>query len=303
VVDSHGFGHCQRVSEADQSFNDARWFAQPMSSLPTLRRPEYTGDRRCWPCTILNLAILSPLVLAVASVRILPAALLAVVGLAGIWLRGYVVPFTPRFAPQIARALPGDAFGHTTPSDTLGDLEAATDGEAVLEALVTAGVVEVSEGSVGLSPWFASEWEGRIEELAGASDETLLTTATETLEGVESTRIETTGDGQYLVVSGAGTTAWLRWPVALAEVAAAATLVDTDLGGRRRELAAHALCAFLDTCPVCDTELVEGPADDCCGNTVPAPGHDPPDVLACERCGVAFYTVETPETTDVESGA
>lgn len=274
-----------------------------MPTLASLRRPEYTGERRCWPCTVLNLGILSVAVATVGFFRPLPAAVLGVVGLAWIWLRGYVVPFTPRIGPHVAAWLPGD-FGHTTTSDTLGDLDPKdADGEVVLEALVGAGVIEISGDALGVDEAFASEWQRRMDDLVNSSEDEVLDAATAALDGVESARLETPGDERYLVVSGPGTTAWLRWPVAIAEVAAAETLAGTELPAANRALAAHALCAFLETCPVCGAEVVEGPADDCCGNTVPAPGHDPPQVLACDQCNVAFYTLEPSDGTGGTPGA
>jgi len=88
-----------------------------MFGLPTvasLRRPEFTGDQRCWPCTVVNGAVVLVAAAAVAAV-VHPAvgALAGVAGALAIWLRGYVVPGTPRFAPRLVARLPGgDALFH-----------------------------------------------------------------------------------------------------------------------------------------------------------------------------------------------
>jgi hypothetical protein len=69
-----------------------------------LRRPEYTGENRCTPCTVVNGAIALVGAGALAAVSVpLGIATLAVAGLA-IYLRGYLVPYTPtltkRYFPE-----------------------------------------------------------------------------------------------------------------------------------------------------------------------------------------------------------
>lgn len=268
-----------------------------MTPLARFRRPEYTGANRCWPCTILNGGILAILAVTVGVVYPPAAAVLVVAGVAVIWLRGYLIPYTPILGPRLANVLPGDVFGHDVRTDSLNDLESTSEeGEAILEALIEAGVVVVEGEQLGLDEGFAAAWSNRMDELAAAPDETLAEAARSAAKDVDTARIEDTGAETFLVISGGGSTAWLRRPVAIAEVGAAQALADTDLPAASRDLAAHALSAFLEECPACGTELVDGPADDCCGHTVPVPGHEPPDVLACESCGVAFYTFDAPET-------
>lgn len=71
-----------------------------------VRKPEYTGENRCLPCTLVN-----SLVVAVAALlssrrsRLLGVAV-AAVGAAAVAFRGYVVPGTPRFAPRLVAPLP-----------------------------------------------------------------------------------------------------------------------------------------------------------------------------------------------------
>ena len=75
-------------------------------SIEALRRPAYTGARRCLPCTLVNLAMLAVSVAALARRRRGPALAIAALGTAAIWLRGYVVPYTPRFAPRLVASVP-----------------------------------------------------------------------------------------------------------------------------------------------------------------------------------------------------
>ncbi|UPW00348.1 hypothetical protein M0R88_17790 [Halorussus gelatinilyticus] len=96
-----------------------------------LRDPSHTGDRRCWPCTAVNAALLVAAAAVVARRRSRAlAALLGAVGAAAIALRGYLVPYTPRFAPKLVSSLPGDLFDHGDPapdraSRTLGASDAS----------------------------------------------------------------------------------------------------------------------------------------------------------------------------------
>ncbi|WP_435183093.1 hypothetical protein [Halobellus sp. EA9] len=77
------------------------------SFVDRLRRPEHTGDNRCWPCTAVNLAILGVVAAALALASSVLAAVAAAVGLFVILVRGYLVPGTPRFAPGLVARLPG----------------------------------------------------------------------------------------------------------------------------------------------------------------------------------------------------
>lgn len=261
--------------------------------LDRLRRPEYTGENRCRACTVVNVAVLLVAVtgLGVVAARPLPAAVVGLVGAVAIALRGYLLPFTPRFAPALVAPLPGEFFAHDAPagSETLSDLDAdAADSEAVLRALVEAGVVTADGDHLGVTPAFEADWRDRMDAFADAPDDRLTAAARESTPSVTSARVERTDSEAFLVVTGAsGTSRWIRRPVAIAEIAAVATLCDTDLPAAHRAVAADALCAFLDTCPACGDDIVEGRLDDCCGHSLGE--HDPERGLACETCGVAFH--------------
>jgi len=81
--------------------------SQSRSLLDSLRRPEHTGDNRCLPCTVLNGVI----AIALGGVASLVSVELAVatVGCCAlvIYLRGYLVPYTPTLT---ARYLPASVL-------------------------------------------------------------------------------------------------------------------------------------------------------------------------------------------------
>ena len=102
--------------------------------LPRFRRPEYTGENRCLPCTVVNLVFASVLSGAVATVSS-PAAAVAVfvLSVALIAVRGYLVPGTPTLT---ARYLPDRVlarFDSHEPGDvTTEQADAGADGFTVL---------------------------------------------------------------------------------------------------------------------------------------------------------------------------
>lgn len=87
------------------------------SLVDGVRRPEHTGERRCWPCTVVNVVLVVGTALAVARRRRLAALPVLLVGAAIVYLRGYVLPGTPWFAPRLVAALPlpYDPFDHGVP--------------------------------------------------------------------------------------------------------------------------------------------------------------------------------------------
>ena len=114
--------------------------------VDSIRRPEYTGENRCLPCTVLNtiVAIGVSAILAVVGTWVLGVATL-VACLWAIYVRGYLVPGTPtltkRYLPASAHRLFGthhadgefeDAYeaGDRSIDDGRGEL-ADTDGEFI----------------------------------------------------------------------------------------------------------------------------------------------------------------------------
>ncbi len=282
----------------------------------------------------MNLLVLAGACLALA-VAVSPAAsgLLAVVGAVAVWRRGYLVPYTPRFAPRLVEALPwdplpasaghqpasraapadasgggrskstgrgdGDRDGDETAERTPATLADATtaDAEAVLSDLIEAGVVDATGDDVRPTDAFERRWWAAIRTLRELSPADL---AAATLDEAPaaSTAAATTERGQtYVVLSdGSGEPAgevWLRRPVAVAETAAARALAETtDLDPGRRAVGAHGLAVFLDTCPVCESALVERKAGGCCGPPrTDAEGH-PLQALVCTACRAQFAAFE-----------
>lgn len=290
-----------------------------------LRNPAYTGTRRCWPCAVVN-AVVVALASAAFAVADFPAAAVAVAGLGliAIWLRGYVVPYTPRFAPRLVDAIPGAdrVFRHAsapsvpgsladTPTGGSDGIDGAEAGEDVLERLVEAGVVVPDGAALSLDEAFAELFQdamrdrrdASIEDLADAIEAALANTEA---GGVASVRVESGARGPYVVVSwgdpGSLDDAWLTHPVAIAELAALEALgafaegdrgdhaTTATLDDETRLQAAAPIRLFLEVCPACGAAVEETTTVDCCGGPAGA-GADPDRVLACTECDSRLFTL------------
>jgi hypothetical protein len=271
---------------------------------PRLRRPEYTGENRCWPCTALNVALV---VVASAGVGVVAPALGAVafgVGLALVALRGYVVPYTPRFAPRVVAALPWSVdVGHPHRADggrQSGSLAGdAVDGEALLGRLVDAGVVTADEsGDLFLADGVRRTWEAGMARLRDVSDGELAAATASAApfpaegrtedEWVVVTRTADDRAAPGAADGEAGDEVWISRPHAVSDTPAVAALgdrVDAETAAR----AATPLRLFLETCPACGGGVEETVVRDCCGGT--AGVYDDPEtpVLACTDCEAVLF--------------
>ncbi|MFC6728887.1 hypothetical protein ACFQDG_09565, partial [Natronoarchaeum mannanilyticum] len=78
--------------------------------------------------------------------------------------------------------------------------------------------------------------------------------------------------------------------IAVAEAAAARALETTapELSAAVRAGAVRPLRGFLESCPVCETEVVETTPRSCCGTTNPR--YEDDRILACPSCDRRLYT-------------
>jgi hypothetical protein len=258
-----------------------------MNVLGGIRKPEHTGEERCLPCTVVNLAILW---LGVNAVVLLGSPLAAggllVVGLAAIWLRGYLVPFTPRFAPQLVAAspLPTAWFHETTEPGSLSQSE-ADEGE-LLARLQQAGVVEADEQRVYLEPSFEQRWHDEMDELAALSLSTLAEELS-SLPGLSSVRPVDDGQ-QWLAVD--DRTGLFPRHVVVAELGAVRALEPSVDDPADRLAMARPLREFLTECPICDSAFRESSEVSCCGGYT-KPREAPKTTLVCPECEQRFLTV------------
>jgi len=274
-----------------------------MELLASLADESNTGENRCWPCTVLNLGLVGVLSLFLrARERSLAALLTAVVGVAVVYLRGYLVPYTPEFAPWLLSASPipdewfhgGSSHRETTredrtreESESLAD-DVGMDGKTVLRELSAAGVIEFEGERLFLSEAVDSAWYERMDELADRSLDALSATVQESIKQVDHAEPYVEDDADWIAL-GSDHKQLLPRPVAVAELAAYEVLGETIDDERLRVAGAEAFRMFLDRCPVCGSELVESSSVSCCGGHL-GPRQNPDETLVCPTCEQRLYT-------------
>ena len=278
--------------------------SDPMEVLETLSDESYTGANRCWPCTVLNLGLVGLLALFLrARKRSLLSLLVAVVGVAVVYLRGYLVPYTPEFAPRLVAISPvpnewfhgesahdaatQEAMAHEERDSLAEDVE--LDGETILRELSAAGVIEREGERLFPEATVDTAWHDRMDELAAESLDSLSTTLQASLERVG--HAEPYVDDAEWVVLGSEHKQLLPRPVVVAELAAYEVLGERLDDERLRIAGAEAFRMFLDSCPVCGSELVESSSVSCCGGHL-GPRQDPDETLVCPTCEQRLYTFE-----------
>jgi hypothetical protein len=158
-----------------------------------LRQPEYTGENRCLPCTVVNVVLAALFALGL-SVVLTPAVGLAgfAVGLGLVYLRGYLVPGTPElteryFPPWLLRLFgkdPIEAIDTSTRSG--GSPRAGADREAATaapggEARTTAGSDERPDADAATGTGATSE--SATTGTVVASDDPLAAAGVVTVDG------------------------------------------------------------------------------------------------------------------------
>jgi hypothetical protein len=74
--------------------------------IDSFSQPAYTGENRCWPCTVINGIGVGIATLLFARHHRALGLFVALLGGTAIWLRGYILPGTPRFAPRLVALFP-----------------------------------------------------------------------------------------------------------------------------------------------------------------------------------------------------
>jgi hypothetical protein len=279
--------------------------------LETVRRPEYTGANRCWPCTAVNAVVVVVLAAGLGFYSRLLAVPVLAGGTALVYLRGYVVPGTPSVAPRLVAPLPFDV-GHDPPDDspdgTVSEgLGREVDPEELMTTLVERGVLEPRDGELFLDEAFRAAWTDRMADLRTADDDELADRAAAAADraaaAAESPTTAASGtiDGRVhgdTVLLAGGRDVWLRRPVAIAETAAVETLAEWDLPERLRAPAAEPLRTFVRTCPVCAGPVRETTLRNCCGGPGTTLGHPERAALACADCSATVFVFDDPGDTD-----
>ncbi len=269
--------------------------------LARLRQPEYTGENRCLPCTAVNAVIAVTLAIVAGVALVLAggtppgvglAVGLLILGVSGaaIYLRGYLVPGTPRltkrYLPERVLAL----FGKT-PDHVERDGSDATGAEFDPEqALVAAGALTecADRDDLCLTDGFRADWTAAIdgvrEDAAGREE---LLTALDVEDG--EVTYEEYGEAFRARVDGTLAGRWESRAAFLADVGAARVLTERHpgwerLGIRERSQLLDGLRLFLESCPACGAtpEFGTQTVESCCTSHQVA-------AVSCPDCGARLF--------------
>ncbi|AUX10396.1 hypothetical protein AArcSl_2781 [Halalkaliarchaeum desulfuricum] len=274
------------------------------TGLDRLRRPEYTGENRCVPCTLLNSVLAVILALAVGLVSAIAGFLVLLVSATAIYFRGYLVPGTPtitqRYFPDRVLQWFGkepiptqDAFD--TDGGVAAEMDDGTDHvleeyEHVGELLADAGIVDDCEDvdDLCLTPAFEEAWWDRIERFR--EGDLALEQLAAVLE-VDPDDVSVTGEDPFEVtIDGVTAGRWSSRAAFLADLGAEPTLgewlsVWDELDQRQSGELLASLRAFLERCPDCDGELtsIEDVTKTCCSGEYVNVSRD------CTECGASVF--------------
>jgi len=241
------------------------------SLVTRLRDPVYTGPNRCWPCSVVNVVLVALGSVAVGVVAPVAGVAVGGVGVAVVWLRGYVVPGTPtltrRYLPASVRGWFGKAPSRRPP-----------DAADPADRLTELGVLRPD--APRLASGFRDPWAATAGALSG-DDRAIRRAAAAALSSPSAAVSldddgdgDSDGDGDGVTLTAGGE--WIgRWPsrtALVADLATELTLSDTGWTGldraERADLAAR-IRAVAAACPVCgaSTTVSDDTVESCCGPT------------------------------------
>jgi hypothetical protein len=260
--------------------------------LDRLKQPEYTGENRCTPCTIVNVVI-AAVGSGLVSFVFTPVggAVAFVLSLAAIYFRGYLVPGTPtltkRYFPDWVLAK-FDKVEDETP-----DHEVAEDERDPEEVLAASNAVEPCEqvDDLCLTDEFRETWYDNMESIKeGGTEKSDLSTVLD----VEAEKLSFDEHDEALVAQydGGRLGQWESRAALVADLAAAKLLEDRfdewdDLTVTNQSRVLSGLRIFLESCPDCggDVAMEQETVESCCRTM---------DVVAvsCTECDSRILEVE-----------
>ncbi|WP_254279182.1 hypothetical protein [Haloarcula marina] len=259
------------------------------SPLGRMRNAEHTGENRCWPCTAVNVAIAAVLSGVAALVAVELALAVALLSLAAIALRGYLVPGTPALTRTYLPERVLRAFGKPSPPTEPDDFETlqkvAYHRENAVDAddfLAEAGVTADRDEGRELTEEFVAAVAERLAETAEV--ETLRAPLADAFDA-DPSEMTVDGDEHPSVRVGNRIREWPSWSALRVDVAAHETLTaQTDdwaaVPLEQRVNMLETVRSHYPTCPACGggVRRANEVQTSCCGvHEVLA--------VACDDCG------------------
>lgn len=258
------------------------------------KRPEYTGENRCLPCTTVNSIIAVLIAAGVTLVNPFIGISVLVVEAVLIYYRGYLIPGTPELTKRYMPAWALKLFGKTPVEEhaqpTSPNQEPSTDAGQLdpIEVLEEIGVATETEDGTDLT--LTSSFQNRL-------DRQDITTPTEDAgkiftELFGSVTIEDTDATFHLTHSDRGII--LTWPshaAMLGDAKIAQALTETDTHFTERDemnqlQLIQSTRTLLETCPACNGSLSfsQEERETCCQTYTAS-------VLSCDACDSTFLEV------------
>ncbi len=264
--------------------------------LARVKQPEYTGENRCMPCTVVNLAIAAvgtALVVAgaatTASLPVAAGAGAAVFGLsvALIYLRGYLVPGTPELTKRYFPPWLLELFGK-------GPAQAPEppDGETIdpEEVLTAVGALEECDDrdDLCLTADFRTAWYEAIDRVDAADQGRDRLLDLLDLDEAEVEIVEYQ-DAFKAKIDGQVVGTWESEAAMLADLGAANALADRHAAWKSLSVAdrgrlLNGLRLFIDECPSCGgtPEFGTDTVESCCSTHEVA-------AVSCNDCGERLF--------------
>lgn len=264
------------------------------SLYSNLRQPEYTGENRCIPCTVLNVLIAGVVsgLVGVASLSL--AVAVFTFSVVVIYFRGYLVPGTPTltrgyFPDRVLRVFDKETTGFDVRIESNAD---EVDVERVLQDVAALEDCE-ERNDLCLTPGFRAMWYTQMDGLD--VDDAKPTVGA--ILGIGADRVSVLPRSRSFEVKVDGETAgsWESREAFVTDMATERVLGErvedwTDLSVEGRTAVANGLRVYLDRCPRCHgpVRLSEETVGSCCRSR---------EVLAsrCQDCGVRLFEIEATE--------
>lgn len=252
------------------------------------------AQEHCRPCLIANFSILIFLSWILSFVSPLIGLLFALLGSVIILNNGYLIPYTPVFAPKLVRLFRSGSSS-SFPDQRYHTSQDGTD-STVTENLLQEQIVHMNDNEVTLDSEFEQEWCQKMRAFRALSDEELAERMLEMAPSAKESGVVESNGNTYLILSdevkSIQSESWLSRPAAMAETAAAEVLKRESSDFSNCPQAAHAIGLFLQSCPSCGGDLSEEDAGGCCGPPRRGADGNPLRALVCRNCSVEIFTFE-----------
>ena len=228
--------------------------------LAPLRRPEYTGENRCLPCTVLNLIIAAAGATVVGIVVPAAGVVTFLASVTVIGLRGYLIPGTPAITARYLPESVHQALGHEAlvePDPIESDIDVET-------ALKDADIIEECADHDDLC--LTGRYRAALQSAVGALDSAAIRRdrlATSMSVDPDELSIETTEHGLTVRVDDTPAGGWESTAAFIADLANQELLMSAlpnwqELPPSDRTRLLAALRSFIEECPDCGGEVQPG---------------------------------------------